>query len=327
MSTRPALSVDKLLWVKFGWSEYYRGGPVDGNFSYMRQGGKGHEAWNFQQADDGNYYCYIPPQGRGGSPRNNDPYGWTVVCLARFPGRTGIHVVGWYEDATLDQGSRAWPGPRTDAAASLEYGIKAPIAYLVPPESRTNPFSHSSVRQGKYSFLCGPGVSANPNRLEVRRILERELARLRPVAVGQPSPATVPDTLNDETDPLRGFGTAAHRKNVEKAAIRATKKQLAAMGYSCKSREKENVGFDLEATGQALPDPLLHVEVKGTASATPQFFMTANEHAYMTRKEWRLAMVTDALGRADVELFELNEVRQRFDIQPMVWVGRNMEQD
>lgn len=25
----------KILWVKFGSSEYYRGGPVDGNFSWL----------------------------------------------------------------------------------------------------------------------------------------------------------------------------------------------------------------------------------------------------------------------------------------------------
>ena len=35
----------KILWVKFGWFKFYRGGPVDGNFSYLAgKGKKGHEA-------------------------------------------------------------------------------------------------------------------------------------------------------------------------------------------------------------------------------------------------------------------------------------------
>ena len=37
----------KVLWVKFGWSEFYRGGPVDGNFSHLAgKGNRGHEAYN-----------------------------------------------------------------------------------------------------------------------------------------------------------------------------------------------------------------------------------------------------------------------------------------
>ena len=44
----------KVLWVKFGWFEFYRGGPVDGNFSYLAGKGKqGHESYNFAPAADG----------------------------------------------------------------------------------------------------------------------------------------------------------------------------------------------------------------------------------------------------------------------------------
>ena len=53
--------MDKVLWVKFGWSDHYRGGPVDGNFSQLARGDVGHEAYNFEPAADGTYYCYVPP--------------------------------------------------------------------------------------------------------------------------------------------------------------------------------------------------------------------------------------------------------------------------
>jgi hypothetical protein len=42
----------KILWVKFGWSDYYRGGPIDGNFGWLKKNkgkkneGRGHEAFN-----------------------------------------------------------------------------------------------------------------------------------------------------------------------------------------------------------------------------------------------------------------------------------------
>ncbi|WP_152615806.1 hypothetical protein [Leisingera sp. ANG-M1] len=39
--------MSKLLWVKFGWSDFYRGGPIDGNFPFIKDGEQGHEAWNF----------------------------------------------------------------------------------------------------------------------------------------------------------------------------------------------------------------------------------------------------------------------------------------
>lgn len=95
----------KILWVKFGWSEYYRGGPVNGNFGWLNENKKderrGHEAFNFEPAPDGTYYCYVPPQAKHSAPLNEDPHGWTVICLAKNPRRAGIHIVGWYEDATL----------------------------------------------------------------------------------------------------------------------------------------------------------------------------------------------------------------------------------
>lgn len=92
--------MDKIVWVKFGWSDYYRGGPVDGNFGWLndqrgkKEEGRGHEAFNFARASDGAYYCYVPPQAGEYAPWNESNKGWTVVCLAKKPKHKGIHVVG-----------------------------------------------------------------------------------------------------------------------------------------------------------------------------------------------------------------------------------------
>lgn len=329
MSTRPAPGLDKLLWVKFGWSDYYRGGPVDGNFPFIKGGEQGHEAWNFLRQDDGTYYCYTPPQGGSGVPWNPDLHGWTVVCLAKDPNRSGIHVVGWYEDAELMGKYVVRPDGfdpgATEPSDDYFYSIHAPKAFLVPPEFRTNPFSHTSVRQGKYSFLDGPSVDVNQNKREVRAILERRLAELRSVAIQNPDVETAPDHENDEIDPLSGFGTPEHRKVVEEAAIEAANAALKKLGYDSESREKDNVGFDLEATHK--DGSTLHVEVKGTAGKQARFFMTANEHGYREAPEWRLAMVVDALSRPKVQIYALREFEREFDLTPMVWKGTKRIQD
>ncbi|MGO7035192.1 protein NO VEIN domain-containing protein [Rhizobium ruizarguesonis] len=328
----------KVLWVKFGWSDFYRGGPVDGNFGWLNDHrgtedeGRGHEAWNFRRESDGIYYCYTPPHGRAASvPTNDDTTGWTVYCLAKKPVETGIHIVGWYENATLKQGTIARPADpsaphETKSSTRTSYALRSDNVHLVPSEFRTFPFSHPSVRRGKYSFLSGPGVETTPNKAEVLDILAKTVRTVRKVTVTDPDPQTAPDLDNNESDPLGGFGTAEDRKIVEEKAVEATKSFLKKRGYKSISREKDNVGFDLEATHSGDGSTLL-VEVKGTAGVVARFFLTANEHVSRSLPGWRLAMVTDALRKPAVEIYSLREFEKAFDVVPMIWKGTKRKSD
>tara|TARA_R110002012_G_scaffold287504_1_gene479896 strand:+ start:242 stop:1210 length:969 start_codon:yes stop_codon:yes gene_type:complete len=314
--------VSKLLWVKFGWSDYYRGGPVDGNFPFIKSGEQGHEAWNFLPQDDGSYYCYTPPQGGSGTPWNDDPYGWTVVCLAKHPAEKGIHVVGWYENAYLT-GKYAIRPPGFNGGGSLPldeyyYTVRSSSVWFVPPEFRLKPFSHPSIRQGKYSFLEGPSVKSTANKDAVISILRAQLAYFRDLAIHNPNARKTPDRDNDEIDPLGGFGGSKHRKAVEEAAVQAASDELDRLGYDVYSREKQNIGYDLHATHRN-DRSALHVEVKGTSLSRPRFFMTVNEYCYRQAPEWRLAMVVDALTNPDVRFLTLREVEREFELTPMVW--------
>ena len=90
--------MEKVLWVKFGWSEFYCGGPVEGNFSHLaRKGNQGHEAYNFEPAQDGTYYSYVPPHFGKYAPTSDDLTGWTVICPAKHPKSKGVRIVGWYD--------------------------------------------------------------------------------------------------------------------------------------------------------------------------------------------------------------------------------------
>lgn len=317
--------MEKILWVKFGWSEFYRGGPVDGNYPFIREGGQGHEAWNFLPQSDGTYYCYTPPQAGNSTPWNNDPHGWTVICLAKAPARKGIHIVGWFKDAEL-AGKYLVRPEGFDPASSVPidnyyYSIRSRSAWFVPPEYRTDPFSHPSVRQGKYSFLAGPDVEITTNKQKVKSLIVERLRKLAKVAIHNPDTSTAPDRDNDEVDPLGGFGTSEHRKQVETAAVEAAIQHLSKLGYSSISREKDNIGYDLEATHRK-DGSLLHVEVKGTSGAELRFFMTTNEYIYRESPEWRLAMIINTLTKPKVYLLSLKEVERDFDLHPMVWKGK-----
>lgn len=324
----------KLLWVKFGWSEYYRGGPVDGNFGWLKKAkgsskeGKGHEAFNFLPIN-GTYYCYVPPQRKAYAPYNEDDSGWTVVCLAKNPRHAGIHIVGWYEDATL---LGEWRKPPSDlkgadvegagSAYEWSYCIKSNSAFLVPPENRTDPFSDPSVRQGKFSFLAGPDVQTNERKERVLSILEGRLAKLQKVAVHNPTEELAPDPELDPVDPLKGFGTPEHRKKVEKAAENAVIALYKGKGYKCTNMTKIKCGYDfLFAKGSRS----VHVEVKGTSGETAGFFLTRNEHdaGYESDPAWRLAMVTQALSdKPLVQIFDAKELRKAFDMVPYVFLGK-----
>jgi len=327
--------MNKLLWVKFGWSEDYRGGPVDGNFGWLNDNkGKpgiknGHEAFNFMPASDGTYYCYVPPQAKGYAPWNEDSEGWTVICLAKNPDHKGVHIVGWYENATLIGDWLDPPGSHSQKAASdgdpgydWSYCITSNSAYFVPPLYRNAPFSDPSVRQGKFSFLAGPDVKSTENKQRVLRLLEKRLAELRAVAIKNPSEKNVPDPEIDATDPLSGFGTAEHRKAVEKAAEKAVIQHYKARGFSHLDVTKTPCGYDFLFSKGRIKS---HVEVKGTASEVQQFFLTRNEHGqgYLANPLWRLAMVTKALSKKPmVEIFDAKQLKRAFDLNPYVFLGK-----
>ena len=59
-----------------------------------------------------------------------------------------------------------------------------------------------------------------------------------------------------------GFGDPAQNAEKETAAVKLVTKALKSKGYQVVSREKEKIGYDLEATKGRTQ---LHVEVKGIA--------------------------------------------------------------
>jgi Domain of unknown function (DUF3883) len=320
--------MDKVLWVKFGWSDYYQGGPVDGNFGYLNENRHnlestgGHEAFNFMPNGDGSYFCYVPPQAGSHAPWNEDNTGWTVICFAKHPKQTGIHIVGWYENATLlgDWVDRKQTNDGTNSILDkFSYCITSKTAYFIPPELRNSTFSHKSVKQGKYSFLSGPNVKITRNKQDVLSIIKNRMKELLSSATRNPSSETTQNSSTG-TDPLAAFGSPEHRKAVETAAENAVIKFYKSRGFSTERVTHINCGFDFIFRKM---DEQYNVEVKGTSGESERFFLTENENLNRSNDFWRLSMVTNALSDAPiVKTYTNKEVSSLFHLDPLVYIGR-----
>jgi hypothetical protein len=103
---------------------------------------------------------------------------------------------------------------------------------------------------------------------------------------------------------------------VEEAAIAFVKRRLRGLGFSVRSREKEKIGYDLDATKGK---QRLHVEVKGVSGSGMTFLITQNEVAtarcdplfrlyLVNRARSKAPVLTDTLGRHFDKSFRLDPV-------------------
>lgn len=70
-----------------------------------------------------------------------------------------------------------------------------------------------------------------------------------------------------------GFGDAKTNALVERAAVRKVTRHLEQRGFEITSRERDSIGYDLDARMGKIE---LHVEVKGVSGAKVQFPITKN---------------------------------------------------
>nr|WP_240160274.1 DUF3883 domain-containing protein [Pseudomonas proteolytica] len=145
---------------------------------------------------------------------------------------------------------------------------------------------------------------------------------MTPVAIQNPNEGSLPDPELDGTDPLNGFGTPEHRKRVELAAELAVIEYYKRKGYAYERVTHLPCGYDFVFTkGRSVR----HVEVKGTSSPTPRFFITRNEYVkgLESNPVWRLAMVTSALSEApSIVEYDVLQLRRVFDLEPYVYIGK-----
>jgi hypothetical protein len=114
-----------------------------------------------------------------------------------------------------------------------------------------------------------------------------------------------------------GFADSKTRSEIEVAAVEFVVSHLKSQGFAVTDCQRENRGYDFVAIGA---DRTLYIEVKGTDSSTPRFFITRNERkAALTEPGWRLYVVTAA--RATPQLFEYDWIgaTTAFRMEALAW--------
>lgn len=157
---------------------------------------------------------------------------------------------------------------------------------------------------------------------------KRDCVKLRrgPKSVSKPDENLQPelatpasDEEQDKNVQLR-YPNQETRDRVEYAAIEFAKKEYAAEGC-VRSVESQNLGYDLEVTSEQSGEVIKMVEVKGTSGDEKNFFLTRNElrKGRESPRQWRLAIVVNALTSPQVHEYRCTELEDLFDMDPLVW--------
>lgn len=288
----------KYLFCNTGWMEFYQGisksDQITGGGSFVNEEGMGHEVCNFYSHKN-NVYGYVQPSGAhrsesagriklenivGGnaSKYDNSIEGVLVIWTATRP-EGGTVVIGWYKDAIVYreyQRFNSTPALHTkNGLAGYRIHAQYKNVKLLPIDERT----YQIPRQTKGSFGQSNVWYGNT---EIGRKIAHEID-----AMSKGNRLTHKHESSHSTDP-------EHKAKVEKAALKLVWKYYEELGYILKSVEKDNVGWDLEASQYKTK---LRIEVKGLSGSFANIELSPNEYKAWseTHDLYRLAVVTEAL--------------------------------
>ncbi len=191
--------------------------------------------------------------------------------------------------------------------------------YKVRVESRIRSLRNSliakQVKPAVLTSLDATNQAAQSPQSSGENVVESKASATQP---NQQLPEPPEGSLDDnKLGTGAGFGSAEQNREVEDAARCLVRESYESQGFVVKSRESENLGYDLEAVqGQEE----WHLEVKGiSGSSADQFIITANEvKCAGLDPKWRAAIVVNALGESR-KLVELSgmEFLQQYDLRPI----------
>lgn len=117
-----------------------------------------------------------------------------------------------------------------------------------------------------------------------------------------------------------GFGDAKTNALVERAAVRKVTRHLKKRGFEITSREKDSVGYDLDAKKGKIE---WHVEVKGVSGEKVQFPITKNEVIRAeTDSSFRLIVVTEARKKdSRLHTYHGQDIASSFVLQPISYMA------
>ena len=292
-----------ILFCKIGWMENYCGqtanDQIQGGGSYVKEHGIGHEVCNFApNPDDGCLYGYVQPIAETIKLKrlDKDNNGILVSCVTVVwvathhteKGSLSAKIVGWYRNATVFttfQPFSTVPALQKENGIS-RYIIKAPAnqAVLLPVDARVITIPRAQDIEGFFgqsNVWYGDAKNEDVQKFvhEITNYIEKY--EKEPVLEG---------LKNKQV-----YAKDQERKaQVEQTAIRTSIRYFEQLGYTVRSVEKDNCGWDLEADAGKTS---LRIEVKGLSGDVFNIGLTPNEYKAFAKQadDYRLSVVTNVL--------------------------------
>lgn len=271
-----------------GWMTHYNG--ITGADTISRGGSwpdeDKHEVFNFSKNGK---FCYGYVQGGkrcfnlskiAGKTVNSD-YLENVLVIWVAPRKTGgLYIVGWYKNATVYRDYVNKKGREYSFSAKAKYED----CILLPDDERT--FEVFRSKHGQRGFLGRPRVwYGDYDSPEVKKHVADILSYINNYQNNNHK-KVVSKTFKINVE---------QNKKIEVAAVKVVINHYRRLGYKVKSVEKENKGWDLEATKGRNTK---RIEVKGLFGSEISVRISRNEYEKMTAKnnsDYRLCVVTQAL--------------------------------
>ncbi|HUV89035.1 MAG TPA: DUF3883 domain-containing protein [Anaerolineae bacterium] len=288
-----------MIFLNVGWMQKYRGligtgDTITSGGAYVQEHSYGHEIFNFKP-HDGYMYGYVQVEGSialerlDASKGDNSIGGVLAIWVARDP-QGGTFIVGWYDNATVYRDSQYPPqgSEREYNGEKLFYKVKAKEndCRLLPVDERV-----FSIPRGVKGGMGRANVwyADQPVNAPFKQKVWEYVTQKRLPSAQKPA---APKEHPRQPDPYK-------RQRVEHKAIELIVAHYERLGYMVDSVEKDNVGWDLEAT---LGDRLLRLEVKGLSQKELLTGLTPNEYSSMWEHldSYRVCVVTDALGEKPI---------------------------
>jgi hypothetical protein len=297
------------VFFRVGWMRFYEGlsegDYIHGGGAFVREHGYGHEMFNFLPVN-GRCYGYVRPISSGGksdfvggmgiklerisaSKKDNYLDGVLVVWVSSPP-EGGTFVVGWYENATIHRYHQevARGSNRTYKGELLGYYATAATDDVRRLDITEHVFSVPSGKGGIGQSNVWYADDNSQHRSFRQSILEYiHSGRIQKL-----------DELKSRFKPIDPL----LRNKIEKTAIDSTILYFEKDGYRVSSREKDNLGWDLEAVSGRKK---LLLEVKGLSRSQLCVELTPNEYAQMQkmRSAYHICVVTNALTSPILSVF------------------------
>ena len=248
----------------------------------------------------GKVYGYVrPPHGRqikierlGAGTEDLSVSNVTVIWTAKRP-QVGTVVIGWYKDATVH---RQFQEFRSSFPQKKKHQIEGYRIETLENNAKLLPIDQRTLDVPKAGSVKGGMGQSNvwyADEPELKRFL-KDVEELIEGKKGSPK-----RKQPHKADPEK-------KAQVERAAIYTTIRHFANISYTVKSVEKDNVGWDLEATKG---NTKLLIEVKGLSGEALSVELTPNEYHCLDKKEdnYRLCVVTTALTNPDLYICRYSE--------------------